>query len=176
MTTPDRTRAADTSPQELQIERLLARRRSVVAWCDRHLTAIHALSTLMTDDPGVVDAALSEVLGDPAEPAAAQDPGAAAPAPHRARSYPAPPHLPATRDRCPDLAASPFDRVELALHLIGDRSCAAVSHLLGLPERSVVASLRSGLWVLFTPCDGDYGHSPREQHSATAADHRQGPR
>jgi len=179
VTTPDRTQAADTSHHELRNEQLLARRRSVVAWCDRHLMAIHGLSTLMTDDQGVVDAALSEVLGDPVEPAAAQDQGAAlataAPAPHPARSHPAPAHLPATRDRCPDIAASPFDRVELALHLIGDRSCAAVSHLLGLPERSVVASLRSGLWVLFTPCDGDSGHSLREQHSATAADHRPGP-
>lgn len=179
MTTPDRTRAADTSPHELQIERLLARRRSVVAWCDRHLMAIHALSTLMTHDPGVVDAALSEVLGDPAEPAAAQDRGedlaTAVPTPHRTLSHPAPAHLPATRDRCPDLAASPFDRVELALHLIGDRSCAVVSQLLGLPERAVVASLRSGLWVLFTPCDGDSGHALREQQSATAADNRPGP-
>ncbi|WP_405855619.1 hypothetical protein OG407_05765 [Streptomyces sp. NBC_01515] len=141
--------------------------------------AIHTLSSLMTGDQGVVDAALSEVLSDPAEPAAAQDrgegPAPAAPAPHRARSLPAPAHLPTTRDRCPDIAASPFDRVELALHLIGDRSSAVVSHLLGLPERSVVASLRSGLWVLFTPCDGDSGHSLREQHSATAADHRHGP-
>ncbi|MFD4873071.1 hypothetical protein ACFWOB_06845 [Streptomyces sp. NPDC058420] len=179
MTTPNRTQAADTSPHEPRIEQLLARRRSVVAWCDRHLMAIHALSTLMTDHPGVVDAALSEVLGNPAEPATARAPGeesaAAAPARHRARSHPAPAHLPATRDRCPDTAASPFDRVELALHLIGDRSCAVVSHLLGLPERAVVASLRSGLWVLFTPCDGDSGHSPRAQHSATAADHRHGP-
>ncbi|MFE2422700.1 hypothetical protein [Streptomyces hokutonensis] len=174
VTTPDRTQAADTSPHELQTEQLLARRRSVVAWCDRHLMAIHALSTLMTDDQGVVDAALSEVLSDPAEPAAAHDPGedpaAAVPAPHRALSY-----LPATRDRCPETAASPFDRVELALHLIGDRSCAAISHLLGLPERAVVVSFRSGLWVLFTPCDGDSGHSVREQHSATTADHGLGP-
>ncbi|SEE08293.1 hypothetical protein SAMN05216489_05446 [Streptomyces sp. 3213] len=141
--------------------------------------AIHALSSLMADDPGVVDAALSEVLSDPAEPAAVRapgwDPATAVPAPHQARSDPAPAHLPATRDRCPDMAASPSDRVELALHLIGDRSCATVSHLRGLPERSVVAALRSGLWVLFTPCDGDSGHSLRESHPATAADHRQGP-
>ncbi|MFI6408671.1 hypothetical protein [Streptomyces sp. NPDC050548] len=179
VTTPDKTQAADASSHELQIEQLLARRRSVVAWCDRHLMAIHTLSTLMTGDSGVVVAALSEVLSDPAEPATAHDPAedptAADPAPHRALSYPAPTHLPATRDRCPDIAASPFDRVELALHLIGDRSCAAVSHLLGLPERSVVASLRSGLWVLFTPCDGDSGHALREPRSATAADHRHNP-
>ncbi|WP_328675101.1 hypothetical protein [Streptomyces sp. NBC_00343] len=179
VTTPDRTKAAHTSPHELRTDHLLARRRTVVAWCDRQLMAIHALSTLMTDDPGVVDAALSEVLCDPVEPAAAQDrgeePATAAPAPHQALAHPAPAHLPATRDRCPDVAASPFDRVELALHLIGDRSCAVVSHLLGLPERSVVASLRPGLWVLFTPCDGDSGHSPRELRSATAADHRHGP-
>ncbi|MGX9890962.1 hypothetical protein [Streptomyces sp. NPDC002276] len=178
VTTPDRIQAADTSPHDLRIERLLDRRRSVVAWCDRHLMAIHALSTLMTDDPDVVDAALSEVLSDPVEPAASQDrgeaPASAAPAPHRALSHAAAGHLPATRDRCPDVAASPFDRVELALHLIGDRSCASVSHLLGLPERSVVASLRSGLWVLFTPCAGDSGHSLRGPHSSTVADHRQG--
>lgn len=136
MTTPDRAQAADTSPHELRIERLLARRRSVVAWCDRHLMAIHVLSRFMSDAPGVVDAAVSEVLSDPAEPAAVHTPG----------KDPSPAHLPAMRDRCPDMAASPFDRVELALHLVGDRSC-----------------------------DGDSGHPLREQHSATAADHRHGP-
>lgn len=162
VTTPDRTRAAVTSPDELRIERLLARRRSIVAWCDRHLMAIHALSTLMTDGPGVVDAALSEVLSDPVEPAISygqgEDHAPAATTAHRAFSRPSPPHLPATRDHCPDIAASPYDRIELALHLVGDRSCAGVSRILGLPERSVAARLRSGLWMLFTPCDGDSGN------------------
>ncbi|MCX4580646.1 hypothetical protein OHB41_47500 [Streptomyces sp. NBC_01571] len=123
--------------------------------------AIHALSTLMTDDPGVVDAALSEVLKDPVEPALGCSQGddhpPAVTTTHRARSQPAPSHLPATRDHCPDLAASPYDRIELALHLVGDRSCAGVSRLLGIPERAVAARLRSGLWMLFTPCDGDSG-------------------
>lgn len=164
VTTPGRTRAAGAAPRRHhhQVERLLTRRRSVVAWCDRHLTAIHALSTLMTDTPGVVDAALAEVLTDPVDPPAAPGPGeypAALPAPSPTRATRA--HLPVTRDRCPDSASSPLDRIELALHLVGDRSCATVSQTLGLPERSVAARLRSGLWVLFTPCDGDSGHSPQ---------------
>ncbi|MEU5894242.1 hypothetical protein ABZ835_46785 [Streptomyces sp. NPDC047461] len=132
--------------------------------------AIHALSTLMTDDLGIVEAALSEVLSDPADPPAVfgkvESPGFAVPAPHRASPGPAPAHLPAARDRCPDSAASPLDRIELALHLIGDRSCAAVSRTLGLPERSVAARLSSGLWVLFTPCDGDTSYSPRGRLSS----------
>ncbi|MEU3244329.1 MULTISPECIES: hypothetical protein [unclassified Streptomyces] len=159
MTTPDRTRTADTPPGERQIERLLARRRSIVAWCDRHLMAIHALSALMTDDPGVVDAALSEVLSHPVEPAhgytQGEDHAPSVTTTHRAFSQPAPRHLPATRDHCPHIAASPYDRIELALHLVGERSCTGVSRILGLPERAVAARLRSGLWMLFTPCDGD---------------------
>ncbi|MFJ1608618.1 hypothetical protein ACIOHS_35490 [Streptomyces sp. NPDC088253] len=162
VTTPDRTRATDTPPDDLQIEHLLARRRSIVAWCDRHLMAIHALSTLMTDDPGVVDAALSEVLNDPVEPALGygqgEDHAPAVTTTQRAHSQPAPPHLPATRDHCPDMAASPYDRIELALHLVGDRSCAGVSRILGIPERAIAARLQSGLWMLFTPCDGDSGN------------------
>lgn len=161
VTTPDRTRTADTPRDELQIEHLLARRRSIVAWCDRHLMAIHALSTLMTDDPGVVDAALSEVLSNPVESALGytqgEDRAPAVTTTRRAFSQPAPPHLPATRDHCPPIAASPYDRIELALHLVGERSCAGVSRFLGLPERAVAARLRSGLWMLFTPCDGDSG-------------------
>lgn len=141
--------------------------------------AIHALSTLMTDAPGVVEAALSEVLSDPVEPAVGYDrgeePAPAATAAHRALSQPAPAHLPAARDRCPDIATSPFDRIDLALHLIGDRSCASVSQTLGLPERSIAARLRSGLWMLFTPCDGDSGYSLHGQRSATTADQRHGP-
>ncbi|WP_405953635.1 hypothetical protein [Streptomyces phaeochromogenes] len=179
VTTPGTSRAADAPPhQHQQVERLLARRRSVVAWCDRHLMAVHALSTLMTDNPGVVDSALAEVLTDPVDPVdppAALGPGdypAALPAPPPARDTRA--HLPVTRDRCPDGATSPLDRIELALHLIGDRSCAAVSRTLGLPERSVAARLRSGLWVLSTLCDGDSGHSLRGRLSAVAADHRHG--
>ncbi|WP_329269759.1 hypothetical protein [Streptomyces sp. NBC_01451] len=176
VTTPDTTRAPDTSPRH-QAERLLARRRSVVAWCDRHLMAIHALSTLMTDTPGVVDSALAEVLTDPVDPPAVLGPGeypAAVPASPATRAARA--HLPVTGGRCPDGASSPLDRVELALHLIGDRSCAAVSHTLGLPERSVAARLRSGLWVLFTPCAGDSGYSLRGRLSAVAVDHRHDPR
>lgn len=88
VTTPTGTRTADAEPHDSQVERLLARRRSVVAWCDRHLMAIHALSTLMTDDPGIVEAALSEVLTDPVDPPAVfgkdESPGLAVPAPHRA--------------------------------------------------------------------------------------------
>ncbi|TXS73486.1 hypothetical protein EAO69_20510 [Streptomyces sp. me109] len=126
VTTPDRTRTADTPPGERQIERLLARRRSIVAWCDRHLMAIHALSALMTDDPGVVDAALSEVLSHPVEPAhgytQGEDHAPSVTTTHRAFSQPAPRHLPATRDHCPHIAASPYDRIELALHLVGERS------------------------------------------------------
>ncbi|NEC84857.1 hypothetical protein [Streptomyces sp. SID12501] len=177
VTTPGRTRTTDTSPQQHhhQVEVLLARRRSVVAWCDRHLMAIHALSTLMTDAPGVVDAALAEVLTDPVEPPAVlglgeYPPALPAPPPPRAARA----HLPVTRDRCPDDASSPLDRVELALHLVGDRSCATVSRMLGLPERSVAARLRSGLWVLFTPCDGDSGHLLPGRFPAVAADHRHG--
>ncbi|MFF1284534.1 hypothetical protein ACFVY4_27830 [Streptomyces sp. NPDC058299] len=138
--------------------------------------AIHALSTLMTETPGVVDAALAEVLTDPVDSPAALGPGeypAAVPSPPPTRATRA--HLPITRDRCPDGASSPLDRIELALHLVGDRSCAAVSHTLGLPERSVAARLRSGLWVLFTPCDGDSGHSLWGRLTADAADHRHGP-
>ncbi|MDQ0933613.1 hypothetical protein [Streptomyces turgidiscabies] len=176
VTTPDTARAAAAEPHNPQAERLLARRRSVAAWCDRHLMAIHALSTLMTDNPGVVESALAEALTEPVALAVALGPGeypAAVPSPPPARA--AREHLPVTRDRCPDGAASPLDRVELALHLVGDRSCAAVSRTLGLPERSVAARLRSGLWVLFTPCDGDSGHSLRGRLSAVAADHRHGP-
>lgn len=170
VTTPTGTRTADAEPHDSQVERLLARRRSVVAWCDRHLMAIHALSTLMTDDPGIVEAALSEVLTDPVDPPAVfgkdESPGLAVPAPHRAPPRPAPAHLPAARDRCPDSAASPLDRIELALHLIGDRSCVTVSRTLGLPERSVAARLSSGLWVLFTPCNGDTSYSPQGRLSS----------
>lgn len=177
VTTPGRTQAADASPhQHHQAERLLDRRRSVVTWCDRHLMAVHALSTLMRDTPGVVDAALAEVLTDPVDPPPALGPGeypAAVPSPSPARATRA--HLPVTRNRCPDGASSPLDRVELALHLVGDRSCAAVSRALGLPERSVAARLRSGLWVLFTPCDGDSGYSLQGRLSAVAGDHRHGP-
>ncbi|MDQ0596240.1 hypothetical protein QF037_000585 [Streptomyces canus] len=132
--------------------------------------AIHALSTLMTDDPGVVEAALSEVLTDPADSPAVfgkeEGPGFAVPAPHPAPPRPAPAHLPAARDRCPDSASSPLDRIELALHLIGDHSCATVSRTLGFPERSIAARLSSGLWVLFTPCDGDTSYSPQGRLSS----------
>ncbi|MFI1105652.1 hypothetical protein [Streptomyces melanogenes] len=129
--------------------------------------AIHALSTLMTDDPAIVEAALSEVLADPVAPPRVVDEGeslgfaAPAPAPHRAPPRSAPAHLPAARDRCPDSAASPLDRIELALYLIGDRSCATVSRTLGLPERSIAGRLSSGLWVLFTVCDGATSYSPQ---------------
>ncbi|NUK83632.1 hypothetical protein [Streptomyces lunaelactis] len=132
--------------------------------------AIHALSTLMTDDPGIVEAALSEVFADPVDPPAAfgkeESPSFAVPARHRAPPRPAPAHLPAARDRCPDSASSPLDRIELALHLIGDRSCDTVSRTLGLPERSIAARLSSGLWVLFTPCDGDTSYSPHGRLSS----------
>ncbi|MET9502495.1 hypothetical protein ABZY42_12330 [Streptomyces sp. NPDC006622] len=132
--------------------------------------AIHALSTLMTDTPGVRGAALAEVLTDPVGPPAALGTGeypAALPTPPPTRA--ARVHPPVTRDRCPDGAASPLDRVELALHLVGDRSCETVSQMLGLPERSVAARLRSGLWALFTPCDGDLGHWPHHRLPAVTA-------
>lgn len=162
VTTPDKSRTTETRPPEPQIEQLLARRRSIVAWCDRHLMAIHALSTLMTEDPAVVDAALSEVLSDPVELPISygqgEDHAPTVTTTHRAFALATPPHPPATRDRCPDIAGSPYDRVELALHVIGDRSCAGVARILGLPERSIAARLRSGLWILFTPCDGDSGN------------------
>lgn len=101
---------------------------------------VHALSTLMLEDPLVVEAALADL---------------AAPAPLGARPQPAPARTLTPRDQCPDDASSPLDRIELTLALIGDRTCATVSRTLGLPEHTIATRLRAGLWVLFAPCEGD---------------------
>ncbi|MCZ4124857.1 MULTISPECIES: hypothetical protein [Streptomyces] len=45
-----------------------------------------------------------------------------------------------------------MDRIELALDLLGDRSCARTSTILGQSEHTVSARLSSGLWVLLAPC------------------------
>ncbi|MFJ5613844.1 hypothetical protein ACIQCJ_31270 [Streptomyces sp. NPDC093221] len=140
-----RTKPAAASTRNRETERLLARRRSIIIWCDRHLIAIHALSALITDDPVVVEAAMAEVLAAPDSVITT----------HRTRSSPVPPHVPHIRDRCPETASVALDRVELALMLIGDQSCADASQRLGVSERSVSVRLNAGLSALFAPCDGD---------------------
>ncbi|MEY9964142.1 hypothetical protein ABIA33_002184 [Streptacidiphilus sp. MAP12-16] len=132
---------AATSSGDSREEGLLTGRSSIIAWCDRHLTTMHALAALMADEPRVIAAALAELLAEP------QD----LPAPRRTRRD-ANPARAVSRDRCPR-GASPLDRVEIALDLLGDRTCAKASEVLGLPEYAVAARLRSGLWVLFAPCD-----------------------
>lgn len=120
----------------------LDRRRAIITWCDRHLTTIHALTALMTDDPDVVTAGLAELLAaPPAAPSAPGDGSRGAPA-HRL-----------SRDRCP-ADATALDRVELALALLGDRDCASVSRGPGMSERMVSARLGAALRVLYTSCDG----------------------
>ncbi len=170
MITPDTSRTG-TPLCGIEDDKLLTRRRSISDWCDRHLMTVHALSTLMTNDPHVVTAALTELLSAPGVPPAfgrREDPPAAL-APQR-RTLPtlpqsAPARLLTPRDQCPNDASSPLDRLELALHLIGDRTCATVSKTLGLPEHAVAARLRAGLWVLFTPCDGDAAYSAGQRTS-----------
>ncbi|TJZ99734.1 hypothetical protein [Actinacidiphila oryziradicis] len=148
-----------TPPRDLEDDKLLTRRRSISDWCDRHLMTIHTLSALMMDDPRVVSAALTELLNEPDDPPPAfgrGDPHLAALAPRgKTLPQPTPARLLTPRDQCPNDASSPLDRLELALYLIGDRTCAAVSKTLGLPEHAITARLREGLWVLFAPCDGD---------------------
>lgn len=157
VTTPDTSRSS-ARPLVPEAEEFLARRRSIIGWCDRHLMTVHALSTLMLDDPFVVEAALAELLAEPAGPPPAFDgaaPDLAALAPPRARPQRAPIRALPPRDQCPDDASSPLDRIELTLALIGDRTCATVSRTYGLPEHTITARLRAGLWVLFAPCEGD---------------------
>jgi hypothetical protein len=115
-----------------------------IEWCDRHLAAVHTLSALITDDPSVLHAALTELLNDPGDPRATRRP----PKPPATKTRPRP-HT--HRDLCPD-GTRPADRVELVLRLMGDRTCAMVSQALHLPEHTVMGRLRTGLWVLFTPC------------------------
>ncbi|MGP3980857.1 hypothetical protein [Streptomyces sp. KR80] len=146
------------SARDPRAERLLARQRSIIAWCDRHLAIIHALSTLMMDAPSVGGAAMAELLTEPDDPLAPR------------RTRPRHTHLDAvaTRGRCPD-DASPLDRVELALTLIGDRTCVTASEALGLPEYAVAARLRSGLWLLFAPCHREAANSPSGNRPAATA-------
>lgn len=157
-------------PHGLRAERLLARRRSITAWRDRHSTASQALSALMTEDLRVTDAAPAGLPTEPLAPRPAfgrGDPQRAALASHRA---PLPPARTAA-DRCPEAASSPLDRVELALNLIGDRTCATVSRTLDLPEHTVTARLRAGLSALFAPCDSHAAHSPQDHFSAPVGHH-----
>lgn len=46
-----------------------------------------------------------------------------------------------------------MDRIELAVEILGDQSCARTSTILGQAEHTVSARLSSGLWVLLAPCD-----------------------
>ncbi|MGP3949818.1 hypothetical protein [Streptomyces sp. 7N604] len=146
--------------RDSRAERLLAHQRSIIAWCDRHLAVIHALSTLMTDAPNMSGAALAELLTEPDDQLAPR------------RTRPRHTHLDAvaTGGRCPD-DASPLDRVEPALTLIGDRTCATASEALGLPEYAVAARLRSGLWLLFAPCHREVTNAPPGNRPAGAAAH-----
>ena len=120
---------------------LAARQRSIITWCDFHLMAVYRLAPLMTDRPAVVASALAEVLADPRD---SSDRHVRRPQSTRA--------LPFSSDQCPTEAAA-LDRVEMALSLLGQRTSAGVSALLGVPEREVVARLHSALTALFAPCD-----------------------
>ncbi|MHA6757985.1 hypothetical protein [Streptacidiphilus sp. PAMC 29251] len=120
---------------------LIARQHSITRWCDFHLMAVYQLAPLMTDRPAVVASALAEVLADPRNST-----GRRTRRPRNTRAFPF------SSDRCPEEASS-LDRVELALGLLGERTSAGVSVMLGVPEHEVVARLHSGLIALFAPCD-----------------------
>jgi CTP:molybdopterin cytidylyltransferase MocA len=125
-------------PRERELRR---RGQLIVTWCDRHLVAVHALATLMTDQPAVVAEAMAQVLAAPDEACIA------GPRPwHKHGDH----GLPSRQ--CP-ADASPLDRLELALYLLGDRTCVAVARALGLPEHVVTARLLGELGVLLAPCD-----------------------
>jgi hypothetical protein len=121
----------------------------IITWCDRHLTAVHALAALMTDTPEVVAAALAEVLSAPQDAAVAP----------LARSRPDSGAQLMSREQCPAQAGA-LDRVEMALGLMGDRTCATAARVLGLPEYVVNARLLAALQALFTPCDHPGAEAP----------------
>jgi hypothetical protein len=127
-------------PGGLREQEILLRRRMIINWCDLHLTTIHALTALMTEDHDAIAAGLVELLAAPpgTTPVSGSD---------------RPPAHSLSRDRCPTDATA-LDRVELALALLGDNNRATASRTLGLPERIVTARLTAGLRILFTPCHG----------------------
>jgi hypothetical protein len=126
---------------------LIARQRAIITWCDFHLMAVYSLVPLMTDRSAVVAAALAEAFADPRNPTGRH---ARRPQPNRPLLF--------SSERCPE-EASPLDRVELALNLLGQRTSAGVSAILGAPEHEIVARLYSGLSALFAPYDR--GHPQR---------------
>jgi hypothetical protein len=125
-------------PRERELRR---RRQLIITWCDRHLAAIHALASLMTDQSTIVVEGMAEVLAAPDETCIASiRPW------HKERDHGL------SSKQCPADAA-PLDRLELALYLLGDRTCVAAARALGLPEHLVNARLLGELGVLLAPCD-----------------------
>jgi DNA-directed RNA polymerase specialized sigma24 family protein len=162
---PDRT-SGGPRPPSAAAEEHLARRRAIGAWCDRHLAAMHTLSSLILDDPSITRSGLGELLDEPRgarEPSSPREPGhdrAAHASPHSGPDTRAARTVHAVRaDRCPD-GIRPDDRVELALRLMGDRTSAAISRALHVPEEAVTARLRRGLWILFSPCGSTRAPGP----------------
>lgn len=151
-TEPEDPPPADPRPPSAAGEELLARRRAIGAWCDRHLAAMHTLSSLILDDPSITRSGLGELLDEPRGRRESRSAQAAHRSPRTGSRPSAVLAVRAVRpDRCPD-GVCPDDRVELALRLMGDRTSAVISHALGLPEGAVTARLRRGLWILFAPC------------------------
>ena len=114
----------------------------IITWCDRHLAAIHALATLMTDEPAIVAEAMAEVLAAP--PA---DTCITSRSPWRKHC-----DRRLSSAQCP-VGAAPLDRLELALHLLGNRTCASVSRTLGLPEHIINARLLGEMRILLASCE-----------------------
>ncbi|MCZ4117806.1 hypothetical protein [Streptomyces sp. H39-S7] len=130
----------DGSPRDLSGEGLLARQRSILTWCDLHLMATATLTWLMVDDTRTVTAAMAEVLADP----------------DKTQQPPRPDHVPSglqiSSGRCPR-GITGMDRVELGLHLLAERTCAAAAVTHQLTESAVRVKLHSALKMLAAPCD-----------------------
>jgi hypothetical protein len=124
----------------------------VVAWCDRHLMAMNILIVLAADQPGVVAEALVDAL-DRRTPAGVRSPS------HNFFGA-----------RCPGTTAS-SDRVEEALHLLGEHTGADIASAFGLAEPTVLRQLHHTLRMLSAPCEGteSWAQPPRRIRARRAA-------